>query len=248
MWRGAAGGEHDGTAGCTTGRRSRQPGPAGAPARSRGPSSTRFLALWPAAPRPVPAVTEFGRASEHRPIGERATEAFRRRRDARSRSPWGLRSRCSASPTAHVLRRSGSQLNQIGWSWAVIENHTGTCRSTTWPHGADWVTEGLAQTAWWKWCRRCRCMTASVAPGGHGSASRRRRDSDPGRETARHGGPGAYYRQATSPVSRSKSLRRRTQVLRALDRSPGADLAAAWSPWKRAAAVMATLATLFDSR
>jgi len=102
---------------------------------------------------------------------------------------------------AHVLRRSGSQLNQHRVVVAVIENHTGDPSLDNVGHmAADWVTQGLAQTGLVEVVSSMSVMTASVAPGRHGSGHLDAAGIQTlGRETgAGTVVSGAYYRQADS--------------------------------------------------
>jgi tetratricopeptide (TPR) repeat protein/TolB-like protein len=153
---------------------------------------------------------------------------------------------------AHVLRRSGSQLNQHRVVVAVIENHTGDPSLDNVGHmAADWVTQGLAQTGLVEVVSSMSVMTASVAPGGHGSGHLDAAGIQTlGRETgAGTVVSGAYYRQADS-IRFQVQISAATDgtVLRALEPVAGPisqPLVAVEAVRQR---VMATLATLFDSR
>jgi len=97
-------------------RRSRPAGPCRGPRGGRAGRQARdSRALAPLPDDRFPAVTEFAPRSERRPISPSVPTRrhFDGRRDAISRSARGCGRRCSASRhPAHVLRRSGSQLNQ----------------------------------------------------------------------------------------------------------------------------------------
>jgi len=116
---------------------------------------------------------------------------------------------------------------------------------------ADWVTQGLAQTGLVEVVSSMSVMTASVAPGGHGSGHLDAAGIQTlGRETgAGTVVSGAYYRQADS-IRFQVQISAATDgtVLRALEPVAGPisqPLVAVEAVRQR---VMATLATLFDSR
>jgi tetratricopeptide (TPR) repeat protein len=156
------------------------------------------------------------------------------------------------STAAHVLRSSGSQLDQRRVVVAVIENHTGDPSLDNIGHmAADWVTQGLAQTGLVEVVSSMSVMSASVAPGGHGSGHLDAAGIQTlGRETgAGTVVSGAYYRQADS-IRFQVQISAATDgtVLRALEPVAGPisqPLVAVEAVRQR---VMATLATLFDSR
>src|SRR5438552_12769379 len=153
---------------------------------------------------------------------------------------------------AVVLRGRAPDLNQRRVVVAVIENHTGDPALDNVGHmAADWVTQGLAQTGLVEVVSSMSVMSSSVAPGEHGPGHLDAAGIQTlGRETgAGTVVSGAYYRQADSirfqvQISAAKD----GTVLRALEpvAGPIAQPLAAVEVLRQR--VMATLATLFDSR
>src|SRR6266568_1918429 len=151
-----------------------------------------------------------------------------------------------------LLRSSGWHLNDRRVVVAVIENHTGDPTLDNVGHmAADWVTQGLAQTGLVEVVPSVSVMSSSRTPGGHGPGHLDAVGIQTlGRETgAGTVVSGAYYRQADSirfqvQISAAKD----GTVLRALEpvAGPIAQPLAAVEVLRQR--VMATLATLFDSR
>jgi serine/threonine-protein kinase len=212
-------------------------------------------ALAPLPDDRFPAVTEFaaalGAPAYRTSVPTRGILAGRRGR----KIAFGLGivvALIGVGTAAHLLRRGGSQLNQRRVVVAVIENHTGDPSLDNLGHmAADWVTQGLAQTGLVEVVSSMSVMKSSVAPGEHGSGHLDVTGIQTlGRETgAGTVVSGAYYRQADSirfqiQISAAKD----GTVLRALEPVAGPiaqPLVAVEAVRQR---VMATLATLFDSR
>jgi len=248
-------GEHDGTPGAQLGGARVQPALQGAPARSPRPSARDFPRSGPAADDRFPRRDEFAAAlgAPAYRTSEPDARHFRRRRGRKIAFALGIVvALLGVGTAAHVLRRSGSQLNQHRVVVAVIENHTGDPSLDNVGHmAADWVTQGLAQTGLVEVVSSMSVMTASVAPGGHGSGHLDAAGIQTlGRETgAGTVVSGAYYRQADS-IRFQVQISAATDgtVLRALEPVAGPisqPLVAVEAVRQR---VMATLATLFDSR
>src|SRR5213593_994889 len=149
-------------------------------------------------------------------------------------------------------RHRGPKLNERRVVVAVIENHTGDPSLDNVGHmAADWVTQGLAQTGLVEVVSSMSVMSSSVAPGRHGAGHLDAAGLQTlGRETgAGTVVSGAYYRQADSLRFQVQiSAATDGTVLRALEPVAGPisqPLAAVEAVRQR---VMATLATLFDSR
>ncbi len=157
-----------------------------------------------------------------------------------------------AGAAVRLLRGRGAQLNERRVVVAVIENHTGDPSLDNLGHmAADWVTQGLAQTGLVEVVPSMSVMTAAMASGEHGPGHL---DAAGLRALARRTGAGtvvwgAYYSQGDSIRFQVQiSAARDGTVLRALDPVAGPisqPLAAVEAVRQR---VMATLATLFDSR
>jgi len=149
-------------------------------------------------------------------------------------------------------RHRGPKLNERRVVVAVIENHTGDPSLDNVGHmAADWVTQGLAQTGLVEVVSSMSVMSSSVAPGRHGAGHLDAAGLQTlGRETgAGTVVSGAYYRQADSLRFQVQiSAATDGTVLRALEPVAGPiaqPLVAVEAVRQR---VMATLATLFDSR
>ena len=157
-----------------------------------------------------------------------------------------------AGAAVRLLRSRGPHLNERRVVVAVIENHTGDPSLDNLGHmAADWVTQGLAQTGLVEVVPSMSVMTASLASGEHGPGHL---DAAGLRALGRQTGAGtvvwgAYYSQGDSIRFQVQiSAARDGTVLRALDPVAGPisqPLAAVEAVRQR---VMATLATLFDSR
>ena len=152
----------------------------------------------------------------------------------------------------HLLRARGSRLNERRVVVAVIENHTGDPALDNIGHmAADWVTQGLAQTGLVEVVPSVSVMSSSRAPGGHGAGHL---DAIGIRTLGRETGAGtvvsgAYYRQADSIRFQVQvSAASDGTVLRALDpvAAPISQPLVAVEALRQR--VMASLATLFDSR
>src|SRR6266705_1256313 len=153
---------------------------------------------------------------------------------------------------AVVLHGRAPDLNQRRVVVAVIENHTGDpALDNLGDMAADWVTQGLAQTGLVEVVPSMSVMTASLASGEHGPGHL---DAAGLRALGRQTGAGtvvwgAYYSQGDSIRFQVQiSAARDGTVLRALEPVAGPisqPLAAVEAVRQR---VMATLATLFDSR
>ena len=152
----------------------------------------------------------------------------------------------------HLLRARGSRLNDRRVVVAVIENHTGDPALDNIGHmAADWVTQGLAQTGLVEVVPSVSVMSSSRAPGGHGAGHL---DAIGIRTLGRETGAGtvvsgAYYRQADSIRFQVQvSAASDGTVLRALDpvAAPTSQPLVAVEALRQR--VMASLATLFDSR
>src|SRR6266480_3329241 len=157
-------------------------------------------------------------------------------------------------PTRGVFagRRGRRVALVLGVVVAVIENHTGDPSLDNVGHmAADWVTQGLAQTGLVEVVSSMSVMSSSVAPGRHGAGHLDAAGLQTlGRETgAGTVVSGAYYRQADSLRFQVQiSAAHDGTVLRALEPVAGPiaqPLVAVEAVRQR---VMATLATLFDSR
>ncbi|PYP01448.1 MAG: hypothetical protein DMD57_13935 [Gemmatimonadetes bacterium] len=151
-----------------------------------------------------------------------------------------------------VWRHRGPALNERRVVVAVIENHTGDPSLDNVGHmAADWVTQGLAQTGLVEVVPSVSVMSSSRTPGGHGPGHLDAVGIQTlGRETgAGTVVSGAYYRQADSIRFQVQiSAAHDGTVLRALEPVAGPiaqPLVAVEAVRQR---VMATLATLFDSR
>ncbi len=151
-----------------------------------------------------------------------------------------------------LWRHRGPTLNERRVVVAVIENHTGDPSLDNVGHmAADWVTQGLAQTGLVEVVSSMSVMSSSVAPGRHGAGHLDAAGLQTlGRETgAGTVVSGAYYRQADSLRFQVQiSAAHDGTVLRALEPVAGPiaqPLVAVEAVRQR---VMATLATLFDSR
>ena len=152
----------------------------------------------------------------------------------------------------HLLRARGSRLNERRVVVAVIENHTGDPALDNIGHmAADWVTQGLAQTGLVEVVPSVSVMSSSRTPGGHGAGHL---DAVGIRTLGRETGAGtvvsgAYYRQ-------SDSIRFQVQVSAASDGTVLRALDPVAAPISQPLVgvealrqrVMASLATLFDSR
>src|SRR6266571_2505760 len=152
----------------------------------------------------------------------------------------------------HLLRTQGPRSNERRVAVAVIENHTGDRALDNLGYmAADWVTQGLAQTGLVEVVPSISVMSSSLVPGQHGpghldAAGLRALGRETGAGTVVSG---AYYRQADS-IRFQVQISAATDgtVLRALDPVAGPisqPLTAVEALRQR---VMATLATLFDSR
>src|SRR6266571_4423094 len=157
-----------------------------------------------------------------------------------------------AAAAVLLLASRGPQLNDRRVVVAVLENHTGDGSLDNVGHmAADWVTQGLAQTGLVEVVSSMSVMKSSVAAGEHGHSHLDAAGIQTlGRETgAGTVVSGAFYRQADSirfqvQISAAKD----GTVLRALEPVAGPiaqPLVAVEAVRQR---VMATLATLFDSR
>src|SRR6266699_2718361 len=157
-----------------------------------------------------------------------------------------------AGAAVRVLGNRGPQLNDRRVVVAVLENHTGDGSLDNVGHmAADWVTKGLAQTGLVEVVSSMSVMKSSVAAGEHGHSHLDAAGIQTlGRETgAGTVVSGAFYRQADSirfqvQISAAKD----GTVLRALEPVAGPiaqPLVAVEAVRQR---VMATLATLFDTR
>src|SRR5881275_1234554 len=151
-----------------------------------------------------------------------------------------------------LLRQRAPALNERRVVVAVIENHTGDPSLDNVGHmAADWVTQGLAQTGLVEVVSSMSVMSSSVASGRHGAGHLDAAGLQSlGRETgAGTVVSGAYYRQADSLRFQVQiSAAHDGTVLRALEPVAGPiaqPLVAVEAVRQR---VMATLATLFDSR
>ena len=151
-----------------------------------------------------------------------------------------------------LWRHRGPALNERRVVVAVIENHTGDPSLDNVGHmAADWVTQGLAQTGLVEVVSSMSVMSSSVASGRHGAGHLDAAGLQTlGRETgAGTVVSGAYYRQADSLRFQVQiSAAHDGTVLRALEPVAGPiaqPLVAVEAVRQR---VMATLATLFDSR
>src|SRR5437016_2612354 len=151
-----------------------------------------------------------------------------------------------------LWRHRGPALNERRVVVAVIENHTGDPSLDNVGHmAADWVTQGLAQTGLVEVVSSMSVMSSSVASGRHGAGHLDAAGLQSlGRETgAGTVVSGAYYRQADSLRFQVQiSAAHDGTVLRALEPVAGPiaqPLVAVEAVRQR---VMATLATLFDSR
>src|SRR5438309_10884625 len=151
-----------------------------------------------------------------------------------------------------LLRGSGWHLNDRRVVVAVIENHTGDGSLDNVGHmAADWVTQGLAQTGLVEVVSSMSVMKSSVAPGEHGHVHLDAAGIQTlGRETgAGTVVSGAFYRQADSIQFQVQiSAAKDGTVLRALEPVAGPisqPLVAVEAVRQK---VMATLATLFDTR
>ncbi len=152
----------------------------------------------------------------------------------------------------HLLRARGSRLNERRVVVAVIENHTGDPALDNIGHmAADWVTQGLAQTGLVEVVPSVSVLSSSRTPGGHGAGHL---DAVGIRTLGRETGAGtvvsgAYYRQ-------SDSIRFQVQVSAASDGTVLRALDPVAAPISQPLVgvealrqrVMASLATLFDSR
>ncbi len=157
-----------------------------------------------------------------------------------------------AGAAVGLLGTRGPQLNDHRVVVAVLENHTGDGALDNVGHmAADWVTQGLAQTGLVEVVSSMSVMKSSVAPGEHSHIHLDAAGIQTlGRETgAGTVVSGAFYRQADSirfqvQISAAKD----GTVLRALEPIAGPiaqPLVAVEAVRQR---VMATLATLFDTR
>jgi TolB-like protein len=151
-----------------------------------------------------------------------------------------------AGVAVRLLGNRGPHLNDRRVVVAVIENHTGDRSLDNVGHmAADWVTQGLAQTGLVEVVSSMTVMTSS-GPGHLDAAGIQTLGRETGAGTVVSG---AYYRQADSirfqvQISTAKD----GTVLRALEPVAGPisqPLVAVEAVRQR---VMATLATLFDSR
>ncbi len=152
----------------------------------------------------------------------------------------------------HLLRARGSRLNERRVVVAVIENHTGDPALDNIGHmAADWVTQGLAQTGLVEVVPSVSVISSSRTPSGHGAGHL---DAVGIRTLGRETGAGtvvsgAYYRQADSIRFQVQvSAASDGTVLRALDpvAAPISQPLVAVEALRQR--VMASLATLFDSR
>src|SRR5438309_1151515 len=176
-------------------------------------------------------------------------------------SRWGRRSALvlgsavallGAGAAVRVLGSRGPQLNDHRVVVAVLENHTGDGSLDNVGHmAADWVTQGLAQTGLVEVVSSMSVMKSSVAPGEHGHVHLDAAGIQTlGRETgAGTVVSGAFYRQADSIQFQVQiSAAKDGTVLRALEPVAGPisqPLVAVEAVRQK---VMATLATLFDTR
>ena len=152
----------------------------------------------------------------------------------------------------HLLRARGSRLNERRVVVAVIENHTGDPALDNIGHmAADWVTQGLAQTGLVEVVPSVSVMSSSRTPGGHGAGHL---DAIGIRTLGRETGAGtvvsgAYYRQADSIRFQVQvSAASDGTVLRALDPVAAPISQPLFAVEALRQRVMASLATLFDSR
>src|SRR2546430_1188826 len=157
-------------------------------------------------------------------------------------SRWGRRSALvvgsavallGAGAAVRVLGSRGPQLNDHRVVVAVLENHTGDGSLDNVGHmAADWVTQGLAQTGLVEVVSSMSVMKSSVAPGEHGHVHLDAAGIQTlGRETgAGTVVSGAFYRQADS-IQFQVPISQPLVAVEAVRQK-----------------VMATLATLFDTR
>src|SRR3989454_8277442 len=174
---------------------------------------------------------------------------------------WGRRSAVvlgvvlvlSGAGLAVQLQRShGPRLNDRRVVVAVMENHTGDGSLDNVGHmAADWVTQGLAQTGLVEVVSSMSVMKSSVTPGEHGHVHLDAAGIQTlGRETgAGTVVSGAFYRQADSIQFQVQiSAAKDGTVLRALEPVAGPISQPLVAVEALRQKVMATLATLFDSR
>ncbi len=212
-------------------------------------------ALAPLPDDRFPAVSEFaaalGAPDYRTSVPTRGIFAGRRRRRI-GLLLGGALVLLGAGATVRLVGNRGPKLNDRRVVVAVIENHTGDSSLDNVGHmAADWVTQGLAQTGLVEVVSSMSVMKSSVTPGGHGRGHLDAAGIQTlGRETgAGTVVSGAYYRQGDSIRFQIQiSAAQDGTVLRALEPVAGPisqPLAAVEAVRQR---VMATLATLFDSR
>jgi tRNA A-37 threonylcarbamoyl transferase component Bud32/tetratricopeptide (TPR) repeat protein/TolB-like protein len=219
-------------------------------------------ALAPLPDDRFPTVAEFatalGGGTAHR-ISVPSRGVLRGRRGRRLAFVAGIvAALAGAGAAAHWVRSRGpggrGGLNERRVVVAVIENHTGDPALDNIGHmAADWVTQGLAQTGLVEVVPSVSVMSSSREParGGHGAGHL---DAVGIRSLGRETGAGtvvsgAYYRQADSIRFQVQiSAASDGTVLRALDPVAGPIAQPLTAVEALRQRVMASLATLFDSR
>src|SRR3989454_700647 len=222
----------------------------------RGVKHAISRALAPLPDDRFPTVTEFaaalGAPAYRTSVPTRSIFAGQRGRRIALGLGVGALALVGAGGAVRLLGHRGPKLNERRVVVAVIENHTGDRALDNIGHmAADWVTQGLAQTGLVEVVSSMSVIKSSVAPGEHGPGHLDAAGIQTlGRETgAGTVVSGAYYRQADSIRFQIQiSAATDGTVLRALEPVAGPiaqPLAAVEAVRQR---VMATLATLFDSR